>query len=83
MKVVGPQQAPTEELDETGVSVPSGTAQVLEVCMQAEKTLMLLEPELETKRLLVSAAAHAEVAVVTPAQRENAKPPGFEPTCTQ
>src|SRR5579864_7036739 len=45
--------------------------------------LMLFEPAFETKRLVASAVAQTAVAVVTPAQRENARPDGLVPTCTQ
>jgi hypothetical protein len=49
--------------------------------MQAEKMLMLFEPELETKRLLSSAVGQVLVAVdeVIPAQREKARPVGLVP----
>ena len=64
---------------ETGVSVPSGLEQVAETWMQAKKALTLFEPELATKRLFPSIVEHLVVAVVTPAQREKAKPEGLAP----
>lgn len=83
MNAVGPQQAATEEPEESGVNVPSGAAHVAEVWIHAENMLISLEPAFDTKRLLASAVAQTVVAVATPAQRENAKPPGAVPTCTQ
>jgi hypothetical protein len=51
--------------------------------MQAEKMLISFDPSFETKRLFSSAVAQTAEAVVTPAQRENARPEGLVPTCTQ
>ncbi len=83
MMLAGRQQEATGEPDGISVSVPSATAQVAEVWMQALKMLMLFDPAFETKRLLSSAVAQVTVAELTPAQREKASPAGFDPTGTQ
>lgn len=78
MKVVGPQQAATGE--PTGASVPSGAEHEVVCCKHTEKTLILLDPEFETNKLLAPAFGQVVVGELVPAQREMATPVGLLPT---
>src|SRR5258708_1409016 len=83
MNEIGPTPAGTGEPG-IGVSVPLALGQAIVTCMHAEKMLMLFDPLLATKRYPGGAATGQSlvviVAVVVPAQRENARPLGFVPT---
>jgi hypothetical protein len=78
MKATGETPAANGE-PETGASVPLGVPHVADVCMQAAKTVIWFDPESATKRLFPSDVGQLVVAVVMPAQRENANPEGLLP----